>query len=175
MNVGVIGYSGNKELEPVKSLKEVCLEVGKIIAKNNWFVYNGGRDGIMDLVSEGAKKNGGKVIGILPWEEKGNEYLDLEIKTGLDFSMRSFVLLKSVDVVVSIGGEIGTALELIGAYAYKKPLILLKGTGGWTETAEKILIDGKYLDNRKMVEVRVAKDVKDLEVLLREIEGELSD
>ncbi|BBE30131.1 hypothetical protein OSSY52_02720 [Tepiditoga spiralis] len=175
MNVGVIGYSGNKELEPVKSLKKICIEVGKVIAKNNWIMYNGGRDGIMDLVSEGAKKNGGKVIGVMPWEENGNEYLDLEIKTGLDFSMRSFVLLKSVDAVVSIGGEIGTALELVGAYAYKKPLILLKGTGGWTEIAEKILIDGKYLDNRKMIEVKVAKDLNEMEALLKEIEGELSD
>jgi len=56
-------------------------------------------------------------------------------------------------VVVSIGGEIGTAIEILGAYAMGRPVILLRGTGGWTDRIVQVLIDGRYLDNRRIVEV----------------------
>ncbi|OQY09336.1 MAG: TIGR00725 family protein [Marinitoga sp. 4572_148] len=173
MNIGVIGYSGNPDEEPINSLKDIIYKVGKLIAKNNWVLFSGGRNGVMELISKSAKEHGGKCVGILPWEVSGNEYLDISIKTGLDFSMRSYVLVKSVDVIISIGGEIGTGIEILGAYANKKPIILLNGTGGWTDRIQKVLIDGKYLDNRKLVELHIADDVLEMEKLLKSIEKEL--
>ncbi|WP_129407950.1 TIGR00725 family protein [Marinitoga lauensis] len=170
MNVGVIGYSGDLHKEPIESLKDIIYKVGKIIAKNNWILFSGGRDGVMELISKAVKENGGKSIGILPWEINGNEYLDVSIKTGLDFSMRSYVLVKSVDVVISIGGEIGTAIEILGAYANKKPVILIKGTGGWTDRIQNVLIEGKYLDNRKLSEIYIANNIEELEILLKNLE-----
>jgi len=111
LKVGVIGYSGNIESEPVKSLRDVCLELGERLGEK-YVVFTGGRDGIMELVSKGVRNVGGTCIGILPWEgNDANEYNSLVISTGLDFQMRSFVLVKSVDVVIAIGGEIGTAVE----------------------------------------------------------------
>ncbi len=50
-------------------------------------------------------------------------------------------MLKNVDAVVSLGGEIGTAIEILGAYSYKKPIILFRNTGGWTDNITKILIE----------------------------------
>jgi len=82
--------------------------------------------------------------------------------------MRSFILVKSVDAVVSVGGEIGTAIEILAAYANRRPVILLRGTGGWTDRIADVLIDGKYLDNRKLVEVYQAWSVEEvLEILER--------
>lgn len=170
LNVGVIGYSGDIYKEPIKSLTSICLEIGKCIAKNNWILVNGGRNGVMHLVSKAAKNNGGYVIGYLPWGEEGNEYLTLPIKTGLDFNMRSFIMLKNVDAVVSLGGEIGTAIEILGAYSYKKPIILFRNTGGWTDNITKILIEEKYLDNRKLIELRQVYKVTEMEIALKEIE-----
>jgi hypothetical protein len=34
LKVGVIGYSGNIESEPVKSLRDVCLELGERLGEN---------------------------------------------------------------------------------------------------------------------------------------------
>ncbi len=153
MRVGVIGYSGPIDLPPVLELKELCLELGRSLAKAGHVVFNGGRDGVMELVSRGAREAGGVVVGILPEGEAGNPYLSVSVDTGLDFRMRSFILLRNVDVVVSIGGEIGTAIEILGAYAMGRPVILLRGTGGWTDRIVQVLIDGRYLDNRRIVEV----------------------
>ncbi|SHE53599.1 hypothetical protein SAMN02745164_00633 [Marinitoga hydrogenitolerans DSM 16785] len=173
MNIAVIGYSGDPQQEPIKPLENIVFEVGKMIAKNNWILFSGGRNGVMEIVSKANKKFGGKSIGILPWEIEGNEYLDVSIKTGLDFSMRSYILVKSVDVVVSIGGEIGTGIEILGSYANKKPIILLKGTGGWTDRIQNILIEGKFLDNRKLSEIHIVDNLMDLENLLKKFERKL--
>ncbi|KUK80860.1 MAG: Uncharacterized protein XD96_1357 [Petrotoga mobilis] len=170
LNIGVIGYSGNIFKEPVKSLTSLCDDVGRIIAENNWVLVNGGRDGIMQLVSKAVKNRGGYVIGFLPWQVEGNDYLDFSIKTGLDLNMRSFVLLKNVDVVVSIGGEIGTAIEILGAYSYKKPILLMKNSGGWTDRITEVLIEGKFLDNRKLVELKQVPSIDELERVLKSIE-----
>ncbi len=161
MRVGVIGYSGNLWDEKIRRLERFCLALGKALAEEGFIIYNGGRDGVMELVSKGAKEvDNSVVVGVLPFTPSGvqsNPYVDVPVYTCLDFQMRSFVMLQSCEVVVSIGGEIGTAIEILGAYAQKKKLILLKGTGGWTDRFAGILIDGKYLDNRRLVEVRVVE------------------
>jgi uncharacterized protein (TIGR00725 family) len=170
MNVGVIGYSGDINIPKIKRIQKMTIELGEMLAKKGHHIFNGGRDGVMELVSKGAKKYGGKITGVLPWDQNGNEHLNYEIKTGLDFSMRSFILLKSVDVVISVGGEVGTGIEILGAYAYSKPLILLKGSGGWTDRIIDNLIDGKYIDNRNLVEAYIVKDVDEIEKILEKME-----
>ena len=172
MRVGVIGYSGPVDLPPVSDLKDVCIELGHELGKSGYIVFNGGRDGVMELVSKGVKEVGGITVGILPAESYANDYLSFAIYTGLDFQMRSFVMLKNVDLVVSIGGEIGTAIEILGAYAYGVPVILLRGTGGWADRFSQVLIDGRYLDNRRKVEVYQAWSVEEVLKIIRKIKGE---
>jgi len=171
LKVGVIGYSGNIENEPVKSLIDVCLELGERLG-GKYVVFTGGRDGIMELVSKGVRNVGGTCIGILPWEgSDANEYNSLVISTGLDFQMRSFVLVKSVDAVIAIGGEIGTAVEMLATYANRKPLILLRNTGGWADKIPSVLIDDKYLDNRRMAPVYQAFSVEQVMAILDKLEN----
>jgi len=167
--VGVVGYSGPIDRPPVSDLRKLCLDLGMKLAEKGFVIFNGGRDGVMELVSQGARESGGTVVGILPDEETGNPHLSVAVKTGLDFQMRSFVLLRNVDVVVSIGGEIGTAIEILGAYALGKPVILMRGTGGWTDRIAQVLIEGKYLDNRKIVEVHQAWTVEEVLRIIEQI------
>jgi len=111
-------------------------------------------------------------IGILPWEgSDANEYNSLVISTGLDFQMRSFVLVKSVEAVIAIGGEIGTAVEMLATYANRKPLILLRNTGGWADKIPSVLIDDKYLDNRRMAPVYQAFSIEQVMTILDELEN----
>ena len=170
MIVAVVGYSGRIDEPPVSEVAEVSRELGRRLAEEGYKVITGGRDGVMELVSEAAKKAGGTVIGVLPGREGEsyvNPYVDVPIYTSMDFHMRSHILIHSADVVVSIGGEIGTAIEILLAYASKKKLILLRGTGGWTDRFADVLIDGKYLDNRKTVEVLQAHSVDEVMKMLR--------
>lgn len=173
LKIGVIGYSGDINISKIKRIENITIELGRVLAQKGHHILNGGRDGVMELVSKGAKEFNGKVTGVLPWDQDGNEYLDFEIKTGLDFSMRSFILLKSVDVVISLGGEVGTGIEILGAYAYSKPLILLKGSGGWTDRIIDNLIEDKYIDNRKLVEAYIANSVEEIENILEKMERKI--
>ncbi|AKI98011.1 TIGR00725 family protein [Kosmotoga pacifica] len=167
MNIAVIGYSGHVEMPHIKEISDICIKLGHSIARNGHTLITGGRDGVMELVSKGAKEAGGRVVGVLPFDEDGNEYNDFNIKTGMDYLMRSLVLLKSANLVISIGGEIGTLFEIISAYAYAKPVILFRGTGGWTDRIATTLIDGKYLDNRHLVKIQEVSSLDELEEFLR--------
>lgn len=159
MKIGVIGYSGNVNEPPVKYLKEICEELGRKIALRKHVLITGGTDGIMDLVSKGAMESGGTVVGIVPERENGNSYLSYELKTGIDSSMRSVLMMYNVDAIISVGGKAGTALELFAAYLMEIPIVLLRGTGGWTDRISNVLIEGKYLDERRIVELSNAWNV----------------
>ncbi|WP_448515908.1 TIGR00725 family protein [Pseudothermotoga sp.] len=158
MNVAVVGYSGPIDLPPVCDVANVCLELGEALAKKGHTIVCGGRDGVMELISQGARRANGTVIGVLPQGEEGNTYLTIRIKTPFDNVTRSLVLIQTSDVVISIGGEIGTAIEVLIAYARAKPVILFEGTGGWTDRFAQVLIEGRYLDSRKIVEIYRAKN-----------------
>ncbi len=161
MRIGVIGYSGDVGTSPMDSLFGLCENLGEEIAKRGHVLVNGGRDGVMEAVSRGATKFGGTVVGILPKSDAGNGYLTVAVDTGMDFSMRSILMMYNVDVVISIGGKVGTGLELFAAYAQSKPVILLRGTGGWTDRIASVLLEGKYIDDRKLVEIKSVWSVEE--------------
>lgn len=171
MNICVIGYSGNIEESPVKDLYEFTYQLGYKIGVKGHTLWSGGRDGIMDIVSKGAHEAGGEIMGVLPWDKtnsfaKPTPYATKAIYTGLDFTMRSMVLLNNADLVISIGGGSGTAVEIFGAYAYNKPMILCANTGGWTASIAS-LYEGQanpvYLDSRKSAPVFIEYDMNGIE------------
>ena len=168
MRIAVIGYSGNINKAPVKPLVELCESLGSEIAKRGHVLISGGRDGVMEVVSKGAAKLGGTTVGILPVNDVGNDFLTIGIDTGMDYSMRSILMMYNADAVISIGGKAGTGLEIFAAYGHSKPIFLLRGTGGWTDRIANILLEGKYLDERKQVEI---KSVWSVEEALEEIEA----
>ncbi|MFO7881601.1 MAG: TIGR00725 family protein [Kosmotogaceae bacterium] len=166
MNIAVIGYSGNINTSPVAEISELCVSTGKKLAELNFRIFTGGRDGVMELVAQGARSANGEVIGILPFEEQGNKHNSLNILTGMDYLTRSLLIVRSCDYVLSIGGEIGTLYEIVSAYACGKTVILMRGTGGWTDRITSILIDGKYLDNRKIAPLEQVSSLEELENFL---------
>jgi len=171
MIVGVVGYSGEPDKPPVKGIQKICVELGKKLAENGYTVFNGGRDGVMELVSKGACEAGGTVVGILPRGVPGNKYLSLCVKTPFDMLLRSFVLVENCDVVVSIGGQVGTAIEVLASYSRGIPVILLRGTGGWTDNCVNILIDNKYFDSRRSSEVFQATNINEIMKTLEKLGG----
>jgi hypothetical protein len=174
MNICVIGYSGNIEETPVKELYEFTYKLGYSIGVKGHTLWSGGRDGIMDIVSKGSYEAGGEILGVLPWDKansvaKPSPYLKNAIFTGLDFTMRSMILLNNADLVIAIGGGSGTAVEIFGAYAYNKPLILCANTGGWAASIAS-LYEGQenpvYLDARKNAPVFIEQDLEGIEAHL---------
>lgn len=168
-SVAVVGYSGRVDTAPVAQIAQACVELGRELGKR-YVVFTGGRDGVMELVARGVREVGGICVGVLPFHgEDANAFNTINVMTGLDFQMRSFVMIKSADVVVSVGGEIGTILEVMIAYANSKPVVLFRNTGGWTDRIAPILIEGLYLDNRKLVPVLQAFSVSEVIQRIEEV------
>ncbi len=126
----MIGSSG-KISDKIRNIAE---EVGQEIARRGAILITGGRDGVMEAASQGAKNANGLTIGILPEhnESKVNPHVDVAIPTGIAFA-RNYINVVASDAIISLAGSGGTLSEIGFAIALLKPLILVKGTGGVTD------------------------------------------
>ncbi len=168
IRLGVIGVS-ERPWDPLpRKIYEIAYRLGYLAAKQGWMLFSGGRDGVMEAASKGAKEAGGITVGILPSLDKkeANEYIDIPITTGLGIGMRSELMIQTVDCVVMIGGKNGTLKELSAAYMNKIPAVIIRGSGGIADSIEKILFEGKYLDERKNMDILFANSPKEAIELL---------
>lgn len=122
----------------------------------NLVLFLGGYWGLMKTVVDEALRNDLKVVLILPVEKEVCPYKAICIRTGLGFKARSITLVRSVDVLVVLGGASGTLLELVAAYAMGIPVIVLTGTGYPTDQIP--LTYGEYLDHRRTAKIYYYED-----------------
>ena len=138
--ISVIGSS-----EISSEIEQKAIELGRLLAKNNFAVSCGGLTGVMEAVCKGAKQEGGLTIGITPFENKGmaNEYVDIEIP--VPFSQaRNIIVVLSGDACVAVSGKAGTLSEICFAWIYNKPLLALTDVGGWSSK-----VAGQQIDDRR--------------------------
>jgi uncharacterized protein (TIGR00725 family) len=107
-----------------KDLYAETVEIGRLMAEENWLVFCGGGTGVMEAVARGVKKGGGICIGILKGTnlKEGNPYLTLPIKTGLGVA-RNALLAYNCDAAVAIDGQYGTLSEIAYAMQLEKPVV----------------------------------------------------
>ncbi|MGB9694535.1 MAG: TIGR00725 family protein [Caldisericaceae bacterium] len=169
IRIGLIGQS-DRPWEPApKKIKMLAYQVGYLIGKEGWMLFNGGRDGVMESSAKGCHNANGITVGILPSldSSEANKYVDIPITTGLGIGLRSELMIHTVDAVVMVGGKNGTLLELTSAYLNKKPIVILKGTGDFADSISSILFEGKFLDSRKNVEIQFADTPEQVIELLK--------
>ena len=106
-----------------KEIYNMAIEVGRRIAKMGAILVTGGRGGVMEAASKGAKMENGITIGILPSNDRqeGNDYLDYKIVTGLGYARNILVVLNG-DIIIAIDGHYGTLSEIAYAVEYGKPV-----------------------------------------------------
>ncbi|MFX1329555.1 MAG: TIGR00725 family protein [Promethearchaeota archaeon] len=140
---GVISVIGASEID--KETKEKTIEIGRLIAKNNFAIACGGLSGVMEAVCKGAKEKGGFTIGIIPFVEKSaaNKYIDLVIPCPFS-QARNIVVVLAGDVCLAIAGKAGTLSEISFAWIYEKPIIALTNVDGWSSK-----IANQKLDDRR--------------------------
>ncbi len=159
IQIAIAGSSDEKPLEKAeRKAREFARELGKY--KDEVVLLTGGRGGIMKIVSEEFRKAGGIVIGILPERQEGNEFNTIRIKTGMDFAERSAIMINSADVLVVLGGGIGTMVEALMAYDYGIPLIIVTDTGYASDRLELLAKDG-YFDHKRNVKVHFVNNPRD--------------
>ncbi|MBO3085263.1 TIGR00725 family protein [Cellulomonas fengjieae] len=123
--VGVVGPSraSEAELGDAEAL-------GRGLAERGHVVVCGGLGGVMEAAARGAAQAGGVVVGLLPGADRAdaNPYVTVAIPTGLG-ELRNALLVRSSDVVVSVGGSWGTLSEVALAVRTGLPVVAVRGWG----------------------------------------------
>lgn len=157
LKIGVIGRARRAGEQLPPELLEAAEQVGAEIARHGAGLISGGTGGVMEASARGAKHAGGLTVGFLPQADlsHANPYLDLAFPTGLG-TVRNVLTARCADALVALGGGVGTLNEITLAYDYAIPVVVVEGTGGWSERIRPLLLDGRYLDERKVVEITFA-------------------
>ena len=137
--ISVIGSA-----DPSKKDYDFAYKLGELIGEKDLVLVCGGLGGIMEAVSKGVKSAGGITVGILPEENKQsiNPYIDIPIVTGMG-EARNIIIALTADVVIAVGGELGTLSELAISMKHKKPVI---GLNTWD-------LDREYCKKVNIIEV----------------------
>ncbi len=140
---------GNNENGSTPELEKIAYETGMEVAKAGAVLISGGLGGVMKAACHGARDGGGLTVGIIPQNDASfaNEYCDIVIPSGIGLA-RDFLTALAGDGVIIIGGASGTLSETCAAYMHKKPIVVIKNTGG---VADKYA--DQYLDHRKHVKI----------------------
>lgn len=117
--IGVIGAS-----ECPVEISNLAREVGHLVAASGCVLVCGGRGGVMEAASRGAREAGGLVVGILPGSrrEEGNRYLTVAVATGMG-EARNAIIARTCDAIIAISGGYGTLAEIGLALKMGVPVI----------------------------------------------------
>lgn len=143
-----------------KTKKKICTfaeKIGELLAQQGAIVFTGGMDGVMELVSKGAKNKNGITVGT-PGRTRGisNKYVDIEVLTPIDVGDFIFAGILSCDAIITIPGGAGTLAEVCIAYRNKKPNIVIEGIN---PDYDKFI--NNYLDESKQIITYGAKTPKE--------------
>lgn len=146
-----IGVMGSADLALNKgttaSLKPLADRLGRAIAGHDCILITGATTGFPDLISRAARSAGAITIGVSPAqsrEEHVSRYLlpedgaDVIIYTGFGLKGRNVVNVRSSDIVIIVGGGIGTLNEFTIAFDEGKVIGILEGTGGVADRIREI-------------------------------------
>jgi uncharacterized protein (TIGR00725 family) len=147
----VITICGSGLCEESTELYNICFNLGKILAENDFTICSGGYRGIMEASAKGAKSVDGKTIGVIVegWETKPNIYLD-EIVKMPNLMERLTELIALGDGYIILRGGSGTLVELSvilelmnKGLMREKPVIFIDNF--WLNLIEILKIDSKRL------------------------------
>lgn len=147
---------GSARTKPNNMYYKMADDIAYKLVQHGYGVITGGGPGIMEAGNKGANRAGGKSVGLnifLPFEQKGNSYIDPDKLITFDyFFVRKVMFMKYSQGFIVMPGGFGTMDELMEALTLiqtKKigrfPIVLVgkkfwKGWLGWVK--ESLLADG---------------------------------
>jgi len=147
-NIKIVISGAAETFHCTENISDLSYMVGKILAEKEIVVLTGATTGAPYWAAMGAYKNNGFVIGISPAinEEEHiknfnqpTDYHHLIFYTGLGFSLRNVVLIRSGDGVIFLCGRTGTLNEFTIGYEEQKPIGILLNSGGEEIVMRKII------------------------------------
>ncbi|MCB9795564.1 MAG: TIGR00725 family protein [Alphaproteobacteria bacterium] len=125
--------------------------LGRGLVDAGWRVATGGKGGVMEAASRGARQApgwfDGAVIGVLPGADtsEANAFVEIVLPTGMGYA-RNVLLVGMADLVIAIAGGSGTLSEVAMAWQLGKPLIALDQGVGWSAQLADLRLDGRRAD-----------------------------
>lgn len=162
LKIGVMGSASGPQIEDPHA-REMARLLGREIGKRGHIFVNGACPGLPNDALMGAKEEGAWTVGISPAfseHEHIHEYdsphsHNLIIYTGMGFMERDIINIRTSDAIVIVGGGVGTLNELTIAYDEGRPIGIITGSGGISNSVPHIIED---LCHRKMAPNMVMDD-----------------
>ena len=162
MRKHIVSILGGNSQVSVLALEQAHA-LGKAIIDEGWMLCTGGRAGIMEAVSKGARASdfwtGHQILGVLPDDthDAGNEYLDIVLPSGLGLT-RNALVVRFSDVCVALSGGAGTLSEIALAWQFERPVAVMSNSGGWSEKLANTALDHRKPPIEGFVEVDAVID-----------------
>jgi hypothetical protein len=134
-----ISFFGSSRLKPKDKYYKIATQTAYLLSKEGYAIITGGGPGLMEAANKGAKKAGGKSIGLniqIPQEQKPNRYVDLLLEFHY-FFCRKVMFLKYGKAFVILPGGYGTldelfeSLNLIQTHRVERFPVVLLGSEYW--------------------------------------------
>uniref|UniRef100_A0A832GLP5 TIGR00725 family protein n=1 Tax=Caldimicrobium thiodismutans TaxID=1653476 RepID=A0A832GLP5_9BACT len=108
-------------------LYDLAFQAGYTLGKEGAIILTGGLGGVMEAALKGAREAGALTVGILPGNraEEANPYVLIPIVTDMGHA-RNVILVRTAELIISIGGGYGTLSEIALALKMWKPVIGLQ-------------------------------------------------
>jgi len=157
--VGIAAVSEQPTESALENAMEFLDELSKF--KDNVFLVLGGYWGLMKDIADRALDMGFTVIFILPVSphvlppRRRNSII---VQTDIGFVSRSTIICRTSDVLVAMGGRIGSMIEVLMAYDYRKPVVIVRSGYDTDKIGECF---GKYIDSRKTAEIHYVNSGKE--------------
>lgn len=137
-----VSIFGSARTKPENKYYQLAEEVAYLLTQQKFGVITGGGPGIMEAGNKGAKRGGGKSVGlniVLPFEQEANSYIDSDKIINFDyFFIRKVMFIKYAQGFIVLPGGFGTldemfeALTLIQTEKSGKFPVILIGKSFWT-------------------------------------------
>jgi uncharacterized protein (TIGR00730 family) len=154
---------GSARVKPTHPYYKMAEDIAEELVHHGYGVVTGGGPGIMEAGNRGAKRAGGKSVGLnifLPHEQKGNIYIDADKLVTFDyFFVRKVMFIKYSQGFIIMPGGFGTLDELSEALTLiqtKKigrfPIVMVgrKFWGGMIEWIKKTLLAEKMISEEDL-------------------------
>ena len=137
-----VSIFGSARTKPENKYYQLAEEIAYLLTQQKFGVITGGGPGIMEAGNKGAKRGGGKSVGlniVLPFEQEANPYIDSDKIINFDyFFIRKVMFIKYAQGFIVLPGGFGTldemfeALTLIQTEKSGKFPVILIGKSFWT-------------------------------------------
>ena len=173
-----IGVFLSSKTDLPESYKQAAIQVGALIGQTGrTLVYGGARKGLMEVLAQSVKNNGGRVYGMVPdiLVERGmvSDCIDVTFRCA-DLTDRKAMMNRESDIMVALPGGIGTLDEVFTVMANscigieRKPIVFYNVNGCWDAMLKALenLFEQQLISGQPTDYYQVSESIEELKQLL---------